>query len=313
MDMDAILKLFDTLTFSDLSKCKESLDKIFSRKQAEIQSKSPNDFVDYVEDFIDNSSFQYDAICKELTKLNFNPSSDNVVTKWLTATGQNYVWSSNKGNQTVKQPLNLSEYPAIMALMFEINNKFGTTLNSGLVSYYKSGKAKIRYHSDDETSMDNNQGIYVVSFGVERTIDLNRQGKDGRSTPDFTLSTADCSLYVMKPGCQKYFVHRVRGDNSITGERYSISFRHMLPKIDDQQPQPASVSPSIPPHVVTPHAAPPNGSQISLLCKSISQPPPHRVLRSWFRLLLMLGLIIELELLAISLRKGELPSSLAHQ
>ncbi len=254
MDEDTILKYFDSLSLSDLIKCKESLTKTINRKHTEIQSKSPNDFVDYFENFIDNSSLQYQDIYTELLKLNFSPSSDNVVTKWLTATGQNYTWSSSKGNQTVKHPLDLSQYPAIAAIMSDINCKFGTDLNSGLVSYYKSGKSKIRYHSDDESSMDSSQGIYVVFFGVERIVDLNRQGKDGRSSPDFTLTTADGSLYVMKPGCQKYFVHRVRGDNSIVGARYSISFRHMLLNDDQQKPQAAS-------HFVPPVIAPLDNSQ----------------------------------------------------
>ncbi len=180
MDVDTTVKFFDLLSFSDLSKCKELLDKAISRKRSEIQSKSPNDFVDYFENFIAKPSVQYQTICTELSKLNFKPSSDNVITKWLTATGQNYVWSSTKGSQTVKQPLNLSEYPAIMSLMLDINSRFGANLNSCLVSYYKSGKSKIRYHSDDETSMDNSQGIYVVSLGVERIVDLNCQVKNGR-------------------------------------------------------------------------------------------------------------------------------------
>ncbi len=212
MDVDTVIKSFDSFSLAELQKCKDSLLRcILNKINPSNNSISPGDFVDFHSDFISPNSVQYKKVCSELRELNFKPSSDIAATKWLTSTGEDYVWSSANGKQTVKQPVNIAEYPGILHLMHDINTKFGCHLNSCLVSYYKSGSSKTRYHCDDESSLDNSQGLYVISLGTERTLDLNLKGKDGRFKPDFSLTTKDGSLYIMKPGCQDFCVHRVRG------------------------------------------------------------------------------------------------------
>ena len=170
----------------------------------------------------------------ELESLEFQSTSDKTVTKWLTSTGEQYTWSASGGEPTVKQPIDISQYPGINQLMTYINNQFGTKLNSCLASFYKNGKSSTRYHSDDETSLDRSQGLYVVSLGAERVIDLHPQEGDKRRKAEFSLQTPDCSLYVMKPGCQDFFVHRVRSQYACKDTRYSLSFRCMLPKSKEE-------------------------------------------------------------------------------
>ena len=147
MDVETICKAFNSLSVKDLEKCKENIDKCIEFKN----SLKIDDYVDFHSNFVEKDSTQHKKILSELEALGFNPSSEKAMTKWLTSTGENYVWSSAKGKLTVKEPINLSEYPGIYHLMNDINNQFGTKLNSCLVSYYNSGKAKTRYHSDDET------------------------------------------------------------------------------------------------------------------------------------------------------------------
>ncbi len=249
MDVTNVLKAFDSLSMSELVRCKIKLEQIIQIKNQPSPTVTniatlPSNFIDLHSNFVDKHSVQYTYIHSDLQSLNFKPSSDNAVTKWLTATGENYVWSSSKGKLTVKQPLNIAEYPGISDLMYCINRKFGTKLNSCLASNYKSGGSRTRYHADDESSLDSSQGIYVVSFGVDRILDLNKKGKDGRFTPDFSLTASDCSLYIMKPGCQDECVHRVRGDNSFKGERYSLSFRRSIPHKSQDNAQQISSSAS---------------------------------------------------------------------
>jgi len=234
MDMDNILKVFSSLSLSQLHQCKEKVDEIIRFKRQTASSLSVCDFVESHLDFVGKNSVSHNTILSEVESLGFKSSSDKTVTKWLTSTGRKYTWSSSGGKGvTEKDPIDINDYPGINQLMSDINAKFGTSLNSCLASYYKSGSSSTRYHSDDETSLDRSQGLYVVSFGAERTIDFHPQESDKRCKPEYSFKTSDCSLYVMKPGCQDFFVHRVRNDSSSKDARFSLSFRCMLPSSNE--------------------------------------------------------------------------------
>ena len=113
--------------------------------------------------------------------------------------------------------------------MQDINYHFECNLNSCLASNCKSDKSSTRYHPDDETSLDRIQGLYVAPLGTERTLDFHPQESDKRCKAEFSFQTPDLSLYIMKPGCQDFLVHKVRGASSSEASLYGLSFRYMLP------------------------------------------------------------------------------------
>ena len=226
--MDSITQVFQSLSYVELLKCKSSLDEILKEKKHECLSLLPSDFVDVTPNFLEKGSVCYQAILSELESLGFK--SDKTETKWLTSTGERYVWSSHNGHETVKEPVDISKYPGISDLMRDINTKFNCNMNSCLASFYNSGCNGTRYHADDESSLDPNQGIYVVSFGAKRIIDIVSAAGDKRFKGTFTIDAEDGSLYVMKAGCQDNFLHKVRTNVSVKESRFSLSFRHMIPK-----------------------------------------------------------------------------------
>ena len=230
MDLDSLRKVFKSLSFSDLLSCKTSLETVLKEKKRENLSMSPNDFVDFVPDFLQKGSVSHQAILSELLSIGVKSSNIKTATTWLTTTGEQYVWSAANGRHvTVKDPVDISQFPAIFQLMKDINSRFGCNLNSCLASYYKCGASSTRYHCDDESSLDPTQGLYVVSLGSKRVIDILPAAGDKRFNSDFTVNATDCSLYIMKPGCQENFVHKVRADGSVKEERFSLSFRCMIP------------------------------------------------------------------------------------
>ena len=232
MDLDSLCKLFKSLSFSELISCKSALGEILKEKTVESLSMSPKDFVDFTPDFLQKDSVLYQAILSEVSSAGVKSPNNKTATTWLTTTGRHYEWSTANGHVTKKDPVDMSKYPAIMQLMQDINTRFGCKLNSCLLSHYKCGVSSTRYHSDDESSLDHTQGLYVVSLGAGRIIDVLPAAGDKRYNSDFTVNATDCSLYVMKPGCQKNFVHKVRSDRSVREERFSLSFRCMLPAAD---------------------------------------------------------------------------------
>ena len=250
MDLDSISQVFRSSSFSELSKVKILFDKIFEEKKRENLALLPKDFVDFHSDFLVKDSVQYQTLISELESIGFKSSSDKAETTWLTSTGQNYEWFSSNGHSTVKQPVDIGNYPGIVSLMNEINSKFECKLNSCLASSYKTGGSATRYHSDDESSLDSSQGIYVVSFGASRTIDILQAAGNKRCNSNFFIEATDCSLYVMKSGCQEHFVHKVRAARSVKESRFSLSFRCMLPQSNGAVESTTSVT-KPPPKVTT--------------------------------------------------------------
>ena len=188
-----------------------------------------NSFVDIHSDFLQKDSVPYQTIMSELLSINFHkPAPKKTATTWLTTTGKQYKWFSAKGHATVKDPVDMTAFPGIHQLMKDINSRFGCKLNSCLASYYETGTNCTRYHSDDESSLDPSQGLYVVSLGASRTVDILPAAGDKRFNSEFSVEAADCSLYIMKPGCQEHFVHRVRSNKSVRDSRFSLSFRCMI-------------------------------------------------------------------------------------
>ena len=228
MNLDSLLELFKSFSFSELVSCKASLENVLKEKKLENLAMSPGDYIDFVPDFLQNDSLLYQSILAELQSESsgFKSKSTKTSTSWLTTTGEQYVWSAGlNGPVTVKNPVDMDKFPAISKLMNGINSQYGCKLNSCLVSYYRCGASSTRYHSDDESSLDPTEGLYVVSFGAKRIIDVLPMAGDKRHKSDFYVEANDGSMYIMKPGCQENMVHQVRSDSSVKGERFSLSFR----------------------------------------------------------------------------------------
>ena len=233
-EINLVSQIFSNLAYDDLIKCREVLDnainKSFTLKRKELHSKLPTDYITYNDSFLDRDSVEYAGLCAELEDLHLTPKGNNPATKWVTTTNQPYTWESSAGTVTVKNPIDIGKYPFINQLMKDISTKYDADLNSALVSYYKTGSVKLRYHDDGEDTMDPNQPICVLSIGAQRTCDFLYQDQDHRERPVHTVKPVDGSLYIMKPGCQQYFKHRVKTEYNVTGYRYCLSFRRMIPK-----------------------------------------------------------------------------------
>ena len=244
-----IAQLFQKLKLEDLFKCKDILDSVINRtcvaREEEIKSKSPLDYVEYNEEFIVTDSVEYSALCADVESLKFNKNANHPVSKWLTVTGQEYKWESSNGHVTVKSPDDLAESTAIHKLMQDINSKYDTELNSCLVSYYRSGSAKTTQHDDGEATLDPASPIVVVSLGAPRRVEFVHHGQSHRSKAIHSITPADGSLYMMKPGCQEFFEHRVPVNYKEKNSRFCLSFRRMIPISDGDEassPKPNEVS-----------------------------------------------------------------------
>ena len=212
-EVNLINQIFQNLNLDDLLQCKTILDSIINREYVkrddEVRSKSATDFVHYQDIFLEPTSVEYGAISSELVSLGLKQNGDHPVTQWLTLTGQDYRWESSSGHATVKHPVDFTKCPGMHKLMQDINVAYNVDLNSCLVAYYKKGAVKARLHQDDEEAMDQTQPMFCVSLGAQRSVEFCHNGNDVRPKTQLKIYPIDGSLYIMKPGCQKYFSHKV--------------------------------------------------------------------------------------------------------
>ncbi|KAL5269340.1 hypothetical protein ACHWQZ_G002980 [Mnemiopsis leidyi] len=189
-----------------------------------------SELIDYHDQFIKRQSVLDETIQADIESIGFRlkTKTDAIQNKFISSFTEPYNWSSSKGT-VVNEAASITNYPGIQGLMEEINATFGLKMNSVLVSCYASGHVCARAHDDGESVLDPNQPICVVSFGAVRKVEFISKWSTDPQRSDYCLEPKDGSLYVMKPGCQTYFKHRVRRDKKLNDCRISLSFRCFKP------------------------------------------------------------------------------------
>ena len=174
-----------------------------------IEKRDVNDYVTYHDKFLDDVDI--DALSSECLSLGFNRNArnDGIQNKFLSNSSEPYNWNSS-GGPVVNNPVPLQDFPCIKRVMDQINSKFGYSLNCSLVSFYKNGTVRARLHCDDEDELDHTQPIVVVSLGAVRTVEFVDNNQESFKFTAKSLSPSEGSIYVMHPGCQQGFRHRVQ-------------------------------------------------------------------------------------------------------
>lgn len=191
-----------------------------------------DDFFEYHDSFLDNT--EAELLLAECLSLGFKKRtpSKNVQNKFVSSFSDPYSWSSSNG-PVINHPIEMDNCPIIKSTMARINSEFGYSLNCSLVSYYKDGSVNARLHSDNEKELDEEQPIVVVSLGAVRTVQFVDNNQESFRTAALSVSPEAGSVYIMRPGCQQRFRHRVRMNKKVKDFRISLSFRAFVPPKSD--------------------------------------------------------------------------------
>ena len=138
------------------------------KSEAKLKAKTANadDYITYEEDYITQDSELSISIMSDLNGLNLSSSTRNGISRvWLTSKNEPYSWMSKKG-PIVNIPKPLENTPAIKKIMDNLDKEKGLALNSCLVSLYPSQKVSLGLHSDNESTLDQQQPICNLSIGV---------------------------------------------------------------------------------------------------------------------------------------------------
>jgi alkylated DNA repair dioxygenase AlkB/lysophospholipase L1-like esterase len=244
----------ETLLSLDISQLKEArqlIDELLKSKVNRNSVNNPavvdsnaniNDYVEYCEQFV--STNDKELLMGEIESLNLkcpSTSPNKVTNAFISLSKESYSWMAGN-SQVVNTPLDLVDFPVLKSVLEKVNLTAGGEVNSVLVSKLSNGNAAVRLHDDDEVSMDPRQPICVVSLGAKRNVEFVAKGGDYRATC-LSLTPDDRSMYVMKPGCQTHFLHRVRKDKRVKEVRYSLSFRSFIPESEQKTVKLSTPSP----------------------------------------------------------------------
>ena len=213
------------------------------KEENNCTGKSVNDYTEYVPNFVDPQSDDVllAGIKADLEKMGFDKKAANkkkIQTRWYGESFRKKPKEFPFDDKEVVICSPLTEVPFIKQLVEKINGEdLCGPEKVALVSYQPSAGSSLRSHADDESYIDQNHPIKTFSLGCTKNIDVltkpKRKSKFGEyeQKPIKLLSQTlvPGSLFVMKSGCQKYFLHRINPSDmevhGADGERYSVSVR----------------------------------------------------------------------------------------
>lgn len=122
-------------------------------------------------------------------------------------------------------------------MMKHLNDHFGFELNVCFLNKYDDDHQHLGWHADQFPGMREDQPIVVVSYGAEREIWLkDKRGfkcedgwvsapPNGKQPMDQRVKLEEGSLFIMPPGYQDKYLHRIPKHDRPCGWRVSLTFR----------------------------------------------------------------------------------------
>lgn len=140
------------------------------------------------------------------------------------------AWYGDKGKSYSYSGITMNPTPwseDILQIKMAIEERTMTSFNSVLINYYRNGKDRVAWHSDDEKELGPNPVIASVSFGEERKFKL-RHKKHKENGLRAEISLKHGSLLMMKGETQHHWMHEIPRTTKPIGPRINLTFRKIL-------------------------------------------------------------------------------------
>jgi len=106
-----------------------------------------------------------------------------------------------------------------------INKAYGYNLNMCFLNYYENQKQALGWHSDNSPLINQKQPIAVVSLGEPRELWVRPIGYKGEIPDKYKFTLANGSLFIMPPGFQNEWQHKIPKGNREMRGRISLTYR----------------------------------------------------------------------------------------
>lgn len=136
-------------------------------------------------------------------------------------------WHGDKGMSYTYSGIKMDAKPWTKNLLMikeSIEPIAKTTFNSVLINYYRDGKDRVAWHSDNEKELGKNPVIASVSLGAERKFKLrHKKYKENQLQHEVFLQSG--SLLLMSGSTQHHWLHEVPRTAKPIGPRINLTFR----------------------------------------------------------------------------------------
>jgi alkylated DNA repair dioxygenase AlkB len=121
-----------------------------------------------------------------------------------------------------------SMHPLLQPLCVRLEQTLGFAPNSCLINFYKDGRDKMGFHSDEIDNLEDGTQIIIISLGTERKLSF-RSKSDYSQRLQYLLPHG--SLMYMSQKTQEFWSHAIKRANVVEG-RISLTFRRIDPQYD---------------------------------------------------------------------------------
>ncbi len=137
------------------------------------------------------------------------------------------AWYGDPGKSYAYSGIHMEPKPWTKELLLikqAIEPLAGVAFNSVLINYYRDGKDRVAWHSDDEKELGQNPVIGSVSLGAERKFKLrHKQYKANGLKHEIMLRHG--SFLMMKGPTQHHWMHEIPRTARPIGQRINLTFR----------------------------------------------------------------------------------------
>ena len=137
------------------------------------------------------------------------------------------AWYGDEGKSYAYSGIHMDPKPwteELIIIKHKIEPLAGVAFNSVLINYYRDGKDRVAWHSDDEKELGQNPVIGSVSLGAERKFKLrHKQYKTNGHKHEVTLGHG--SFLLMKGSTQHHWMHEIPRTAKPIGPRINLTFR----------------------------------------------------------------------------------------
>lgn len=140
-----------------------------------------------------------------------------------------YTYGSGRGVRTYQS---VPYLPMVRQVLNALNRfgVYGDGYNVCFLNRYEDDHQHLGWHADDSPGMRHEHPIAVVSFGAERDIWWREPGQVGEVPSERRQRLGSGSVFVMPPGFQQRYQHRIPKGDRACGPRVSLTFRRYVPE-----------------------------------------------------------------------------------
>lgn len=123
--------------------------------------------------------------------------------------------------------------PITLKIKSYIEKRLNCNLNHALIQLYRNGNDMIGEHSDKTLDIKHSTIIVNYSIGTTRTMRLRKKDRSKQIINIEKVDLTNNSIFVLGPETNKKWLHMIKSNTTIKGERISFTFRNIATYIND--------------------------------------------------------------------------------